>query len=288
MGFSVKTAAGLGLAAALVLTGANAQEVKYVDVEAERKAQAAGQAVAPAQAASDRFALGKAAPQVGQTSAPPVVSTSSASSSDRGALFRQIQQLRQEVMQLNGRVEELSYEVRRLKSDNLERYKDIDRRLSGGAAPAVSSGASTSAPPAAAKSSGGSTTAQAGETQAYRAAYGLVRQQDFAGAVKAFKQFLVDYPAGFYAPNAHYWLGELYLVVTPPDLESSRRAFSLLLDQYPGHSKEPDALFKLGKVHYLKGNPKRGKAYLDRLLRDYGSSNSSAVKLARQFLKDNA
>ena len=74
---------------------------------------------------------------------------------------------------------------------------------------------------------------QPGEGDAYRAAYALVRGQQFDQAMPAFQQFLQDYPDGKYAANAHYWLGELYLVVQPPDLESSRQSFSLLLSQYP-------------------------------------------------------
>ena len=35
-----------------------------------------------------------------------------------------------------------------------------------------------------------------------------------------FKDFLQRYPDGKYAANAHYWLGELYLVMEPPDLEA--------------------------------------------------------------------
>ena len=86
-----------------------------------------------------------------------------------------------------------------------------------------------------------------------------------------------------YAPNAYYWLGELYLVVQPPDLESSRQAFTMLLSQYPDNSKAPDALYKLGKVQCMKGNREKAREYLDQVISRYGSTNSSAVKLAREF-----
>ena len=128
---------------------------------------------------------------------------------------------------------------------------------------------------------------QPGEGEAYRAAYALVRGQQFDGAVKAFQQFLRDYPDGKYAPNAHYWLGELYLVVQPQDLESSRQSFMLLLSQYPDNNKAPDAMYKLGKVYFLKGNRVKAREYLDRVIRDYGSTNSSAAKLARDFIDEN-
>jgi tol-pal system protein YbgF len=126
-----------------------------------------------------------------------------------------------------------------------------------------------------------------GEADAYRAAYSEVRSQQFSDAVVAFRQFLKDYPDGRYAPNAHYWLGELYMVITPQDLEAARQSFALLLEQYPDNSKIPDTLYKLGRVYFQKGNPNKAREYLDRLLREFGDSNSSAVKLAREFINEN-
>jgi tol-pal system protein YbgF len=114
-----------------------------------------------------------------------------------------------------------------------------------------------------------------------------VRSQQFDAAVDAFRQFLRNYPDGKYAANAHYWLGELYLVVQPRDLEASRQAFSLLLSQYPDNAKAPDAMYKLGKVHFEKGNRDKAREYMDRVVTDYGNTSSSAVKLARDFLAEN-
>jgi tol-pal system protein YbgF len=214
-----------------------------------------------------------------------------------GALFIQIQQLQQQLMQLNGRLEEQANELRVLKEQNLQRYVDLDKRISAGAVGGVA--ATTGAVPAAtdddnailsAAPAGGGTApvaAQPGEAEAYRAAYALVQSQQFDQAVQAFQQFQRNYPAGKYAANAYYWLGELYLVVQPQDLESSRQAFTMLLSQYPDNSKAPDALYKLGKVQFMKGNREKAKEYLDQVISRYGSTNSSAVKLSRDFLAEN-
>jgi tol-pal system protein YbgF len=300
-----------------------AQAQDYVDVEAERAAEAAssGTTVAPAAPAdpyrtapapADPYSAQPAktypATSYGLNNAPastsstypaaPAAAGSAAPAGGQGQnlgnLFYQIQQLQQEVMRLNGKVEEQAHELRKLKEQSLERYVNLDKRLSNGgagSAPASSGGSSAG---------GGSTVItgpvgggqsgapeQAGEGEAYRAAYALVRGQQFDQAASAFHQFLRDYPDGKYAANAHYWLGELYLVKQPPDLESSRQSFTLLLNQYPDNSKAPDALYKLGKVQFLKGNREKAKEYLDRVIREYGSTNSSAVKLARDFLAEN-
>ena len=229
-------------------------------------------------------------PQAPQGGYPPAAGPGNASN-----MLLQLQQLQQEVMQLNGKVEEQANELRRLKEQSLERYVDLDKRVS-----AISSGATVAAPVAGSTGSNANSAApigsgagnsevaeQPGEGDAYRAAYALVRSQQFDEAVPAFKQFLQNYPAGRYAPNAHYWLGELYLVIQPADPESARQSFKLLIDQYPDNTKVPDALYKLGRVHFMKGNRDRAREYFDRVISQYGSSDSSAAKLAQDFIDQN-
>ena len=291
-----------------------ARAQSYIDVEAERAAaQRTGSEVA-GEDASAPSSTGSSAPggaygsqpaqsypatSYGLNSAPaaPVSSAPVATGAGGGVgaggqnlgnLFYQIQQLQQEVMRLNGKVEEQANELRKLKEQSLERYVDLDKRLSGAVTttPGPAPSAST-APSGAAAIAGSSAAEQPGEGESYRAAYALVRGQQFGDAITAFQKFLRDYPEGKYAANAHYWLGELFLVVQPQDLESSRQSFTLLLDQYPDNNKAPDAMYKLGKVYFLKGNRERSREYMDRVISEYGSSGSSAVKLARDFIAEN-
>jgi len=304
----------------------------YVDVEAERAARdaAGGSSPAPSSSApsstaptSDPYGVAPA-PQYPTTSygvggspaapaaapaapaptaaAPTAAAPVAAPSGDAGGvgnLFMQVQQLQQEVMRLNGRVEELSHELRQLNEQTLQRYMDLDQRLgSGGGAsrspgngPGVAPTAGGNAPPVAdavpPPRTGAAGAEQPGEKAAYDAAYALVVGQRFNEATGAFREFLQRYPDGRYAANAHYWLGELYLVGDPPDLESSRQSFALLLSQYPDHPKAPDALYKLGKVQFLKGNREKGKEYMDLVISQYSPSNHAVVQLARDFLAQN-
>lgn len=219
-------------------------------------------------------------------------------SSAMGNLVLQVQQLQQEVMRLNGKVEEQANELRTLKDQSLQRYMDLDKRLSGAdgasaSAAAAATGTAAAAPAAPAPArpapdSGGSAAAvQPGEKAAYDAAYSLVAGREFNAAVAAFRQFLIEYPGGRYAPNANYWLGELYLVSEPPDLEAARQAFALLISEYPEHPKVPDALYKLGVVQFMKGNREKAREYLDLVIAQYASSNSAVVKLARDYIAEN-
>jgi len=275
----------------------------YVDVEAERAAAQPGSTTATTDDPyGARPATAYPATSYGASSAPAPIATVAqpqgqaqrGGGQDLSNLFYQLQQLQQEVMMLNGKVEEQAHELRNLKEQSLERYVDLDRRIAGGVAGTASSsvsgsnGGGTTSPAVVTPVSGNSNVAeQAGEGDAYRSAYALVRSQKFNDATSAFKQFLQNYPAGKYAPNAHYWLGELYLVVQPADLESSRQAFMLLLSQYPDNSKAPDAMYKLGKVYFMKGNREKAREYLDRVISQYGATNSSAVKLSRDFIAQN-
>ena len=296
------------------------QAQDYIDVEAER--MGTGSSSAPAATTSTDLAPAAADPYAnpaprdpygaqpaqsypatsyGMGNAPAGAAVTAPGSSPAVApsggqnvanLFLQVQQLQQEVMRLNGMVEEQANELRKLKAQSLERYVDLDKRLSGGVGSAPSGGSSPSSSAGIAPiASGGTMSSGAaelpGESEAYKSAYALVRAQKFDQAVDAFQQFLRSYPDGKYAPNAHYWLGELYLVIQPPDLEASRQSFTLLLSQYPDNPKAPDAMYKLGKVQFLKGNREKAKEYLDRVIREYGNTNSSAVKLARDFLAEN-
>ena len=214
-------------------------------------------------------------------------------STDSRSLALRVQQLEEEIRRLNGLLEEQASLLMRLQDQSLERYVEMDRRLAaiGTVDPsAVIEGdeetdslapddtvPSADVPVAVAE-------VQPGEREAYQSAYGLVRERQFEAAVDAFNTFLASYPFGRFAPNAHYWLGELYLVIEPVDPESARQNFQLLLDQYPNDRKVPDALYKLGRVHALKGNVDRSREYLNKVITDYGSEQHPAAQLAKDFL----
>ncbi|NQX90087.1 MAG: tol-pal system protein YbgF [Halioglobus sp.] len=308
------TACGLVMVAGPLSFSALAQ---YVDLEAERAAAAAA-GRGPAQSvttAADPYGAQPAqaypATSFGANNAPSASTvTPSASSgvglapttsprstqagSELGNMYLQLQQLQQEVMRLNGRVEELTHELNTLRDQSLQRYMDLDKRLGSGQivvgpSAAAQGGATDTAttPSAAAPMNADQGVAPPGEEAAYRASYALVQGRRFEQAITAFKQFLQNYPDGEYAPNAHYWLGELYLVLEPPELESARQSFALLLSQYPQNSKAPDALYKLGKVQFLKGNREKAREYLDLVITRYQGSNDAVVKLAQDFIDQN-
>lgn len=288
----------------------------YIDVEAERATQQQSRAVQtmPAEPSASTVSASDAVqadtpvgaggvvvqpgirPYTGTTTlVVPVEDPSSAKPSmgddnSLGGLVIRIQRLQEEIMRLNGRVEEQADQIRKLQEQGLERYIDLDRRLAQLDTATLGEGSGDSEFEPADKSSGtppatAAPAPEVGEKAAYKNAYELVKERSFDQAVVAFTEFLSSYPLGRYAPNAHYWLGELYLVVTPAEPELARQNFKLLLDQYPDHNKVPDTLYKLGRVHFLKGNREQSRDYLNRVIAEHPSH--PAAQYAQDFINQN-
>ncbi|QGZ31874.1 tol-pal system protein YbgF [Stutzerimonas stutzeri] len=217
----------------------------------------------------------------------------SAPSSAQGMLFVQLQQMQEEIAQLRGMLEVQQNEIQRLKQEGLERYEDLDRRLSG-----ASLGGSTgqNASTAGTGGAGGSVQAPAGapaqesvgsesadperEKLYYDAAFDLIKAKDFDKASQAFSAFLRKYPSSPYAGNAQYWLGEVNLA--KGDLQGAGQAFAKVSQAYPQHNKVPDSLYKLADVEVRLGNRDKANGILRQVIADY--PNSSAAQLAQRQL----
>mgnify|MGYP001176431052 CR=1 FL=1 len=266
----------------------------------------------------------------------PVVDLSSANSTAAkvvtqpnagvGDSYYQSQVLRDEVRELRGMVEQLSYELQRVKQRQMDDYLDIDRRLSAvmsGVAPtdmgeevegqagtviiagqslqpsqSIPIGAAQvtplkpaskplpttvqtipqSAPQKFQAPAVNSEEIEANYTQASNL---LLKQRDIKGAVLAFKQHVVDYPTSPYIANAHYWLGEIYLLQGQDEL--ARQAFTLVVEQHPSHGKALDATFKLGKIYHQLGELERARGLLETAAKGTGG----AANKAQSYLKNN-
>lgn len=231
-----------------------------------------------------------------------------------GALYQQLQTLQQEVSELRGIVEEQRHQLETLKQQSLDRYTDLDNRLSQnpGQAPVQSPGGQpapgTVAPGAAAVdasvapvetapaaagpavatpvAAGGMQTAKPEEYEAYQKAYAKLKGQDFGGAIKSFNSFIATYPGSTLAGNAYYWLGKAYLQ-PPQDAAKAQQAFGKVSGDFPQHTKAPDALYELGKISYSKGDKAKAKSLFQQVIDNYGTSGSTAPQLAKQFLDQN-
>lgn len=208
-----------------------------------------------------------------------------APSSAEGMIFMQLQQMQGEIAQLRGMLEEQQNDIRRLEREALERYQELDGRLSSSQAPAASSSQNSTAAPADAGASAAQAPSEPGdpakEKLYYDAAFDLIKAKDFDKASQAFGAFLRRYPNSQYAGNAQYWLGEVNLA--KGDLQAAGQAFSRVGQAYPDHPKVPDALYKLGDVEQRLGNADRAQGLFAEVVKRY--PGSSAAQLAQRQLR---
>ena len=219
-------------------------------------------------------------------------------------IYQQLQQLQQEIMALRGTVEEQGHQLRQLKQQSLDRYIDMDRRLSGlsGGTAAPASAPTDSVLPSApatapvadgsekltVKASVASENGLTGKPSVdYANAYSLVKSRQYTDAIAAFEAYVEAYPSARYTPNAWYWLGELYVAISPQNLGASAAAFQKLLADYPENGKVPAAMYKLATVYFLQDDKDKAGELLTHVIDRYGNTGNSAVIKAREFLRKN-
>ena len=219
-----------------------------------------------------------------------------------------MQNLQEEVRMLRGLVEELSYDLQQVKQRQLDDYLDLDRRLGlrsnindsavsdrftspvaildseDAQAALVSSGKSAAMDVS--TSPVGVTSDLVDDESLVKADYNaaskkLLKERDIEGAAVALKMHLETYPGSPFAANAHYWLGEIYLL--QGDTEFARQAFTNIVERHADHPKAMDSRFKLGKIYFQLGEVDRAR----NLLEQVAQSPGGAAAKARNFLDKN-
>ncbi|MFT3756717.1 MAG: tol-pal system protein YbgF [Pseudoxanthomonas sp.] len=215
-----------------------------------------------------------------------VLEQQAANNQGNNDLLNQLTQLRGEVAELRGLIEQLQNENEQFKQRSRDQYLDLDGRLNrieGGALPAtppVALPASTGNKPAASTSTekppavhgDAGAVAKAGEERAaYDVAFNALKAGQYVDSAQLFTSFLELYPAGVYAPNALYWLGESYYVTQNYQLAAEQ--FRTLLGRYPTHDKAAGAMLKLGLSEYGLGHVEQAESTLVSVLDKYPGSD---------------
>ncbi len=122
----------------------------------------------------------------------------------------------------------------------------------------------------------------AAEKGIYESAYNLVLNKRYQEAVPALQEFLEQYPKGQYTPNAHYWLGEVYMLQwraekNPDLLNKASTQFTQITNQFPNHQKAMDALLKLGLLENDRGNIEAARKYLTTVKERYPGTSVARV-----------
>lgn len=183
-------------------------------------------------------------------------------------LMQEIQALREEVRNLRGQVEQLGYDVESIRQRQRDLYADIDQRLQALENTTASAG------------EGETGKQDADASDAYMAAFALLRESRYAEARKAFNAFIADHPDSSLVANSVYWLGQVDYVNR--QYEDAITRFSQVVEKYPDSDKAADALLKIGYSRDELGNTEGAREALDAVIRQY--PGSAAATMARQRL----
>lgn len=208
-------------------------------------------------------------------------------------LLNQLSQLRSEVQELRSALEQLQHENQQLQQRNRDQYLDLDgrlNRLEGGelpsppavsgnppATPVAPAPAVPAVPADAPRVHGdpGSLALGANERAAYEAAFETLKAGAYDRSAQAFQAFLEVHPAGVYAPNALYWLGESYYATGNYALAADQ--FRSLIGRYPTHDKAPGSMLKLGLSQFGEGQVRQAQATLEQVQAQYPGTDAARI-----------
>jgi tol-pal system protein YbgF len=157
----------------------------------------------------------------------------------------QLDTMQDEVNELRGSIELHNHQLEKILERQRELYLEIDKRIE-----AVSSQA--------------------------------LKDKQYDLAIPQFQAFITKFPNSSYAPNAHYWLGQL--LFNKQDWSGAGEQFQVLISGYPDSTKRADAIFKLGVVEQKRSNLARAKQLFEQVISEY--PDSSSKKLAETRLSN--
>jgi tol-pal system protein YbgF len=217
--------------------------------------------------------------------------------SQSASLRVQIDDLRNELQVLNGRLEEIEHalsqqtmsveEMGKNRKEELERlnkdFQSVEQRLANLEQYLDLGGTQKSAPP----STKPSLTVpipddkNLDENDLYRLAKQSFDQGDFESARAHFQELIKRYPKSKSADNAQFWIGEIYY--REKWYEKAIVEYQKVIEDYPDGNKVSAALLKQGYAFANIGDKDSARLVLRELIRKHPDSNEA--KFAQRKLK---
>jgi len=119
------------------------------------------------------------------------------------------------------------------------------------------------------------------EESGYRDAYSTYEAKQYILARAKFEKLLELFPRGQFADNARYWIGECHYGLK--DYERAILNFNEVIEKYPQSVKVPNAYLKLGLSFLEMGKKKEAKIALETLIAKFPKSEPAGI--AREKLK---
>jgi len=205
-------------------------------------------------------------------------------------LHTQAENLKEEMGKLRGQIEVLEDENRSLRKQQKDFYLDLDNRLRqiepGSAGTAISdsrvSSPSSEQLAADTKDVKGAVSEKSAvvlqlpdtaQRNHYDAAYALIKNGDYSGAITDFERFLAQYPQSALAPSAAYWVGNAYYALR--DFDKAITAQQRLIETYPGSTKVADGLLNMASSQAETGQKTAARKTLEKLIASYPSTEAA-------------
>ncbi|MBF7687173.1 YbgF trimerization domain-containing protein [Acinetobacter rathckeae] len=221
-------------------------------------------------------------------SLPTTATNNTASTTDNNAapvninwqLMQKSEKLEEEVRRLRGTIEEHENTIQQLKKDLENHYADLDQRLQllqqkvdeqqqtqqpttpPVATPPTTNTANTPPTPTTSKTNSTNQVApnntaenttetkktELTEKEAYTLALEAYKQGGAKKAIAPMQDFIKHYPKSIYTGNAHFWLAEFNLAVTPSNYTAAKKNYEIVAKQYPESDKASRALYQLYSI----------------------------------------
>lgn len=190
---------------------------------------------------------------------------------------RQLDELQTEVNELRGITELHTHQLGQVLERQRELYQELDRRVNE----ALTTSASSVPIAVTTGDNQVSYSTDLTENEAYDRAVNLVlKDKRYEEAIPEFQRFNQKFPHSSYAPNAHYWLGQL--LFNKNELTEAEKEFTIVVNKYNDSSKRSDALLKLAMVAQKQNKKSKATSLYKQLIKEYPSS--TAAQLAKPRL----
>ena len=190
-------------------------------------------------------------------------------------LPQQINDIQLELQQLSGQLQVQEHDIKLLNKQQRTFYQDLDQRIKK-----LGSG-NTAAASATPSKKVASSNNQLQDSNTYKAAFDQLLKRKYGKAETGLKKYLSDYPNGEFVTNAHYWLGEIYLIKKA--YMPSRTEFEYVIANAPKSPRIPDAKFKVGLIQLYQGQRAEARRAFLAVKKAY--PESTAAQLAGIQLK---
>ena len=183
----------------------------------------------------------------------------------------QIEALSSEIRKLRGQNEELAHGLQDAEKREKDFYVDLDTRLRR--FESIDSAAQTgdNSPASAVPADRNDPTL---ENRAFEISYGLLKGGSYANAVKAFQEFLKKYPDSVHVANANYWLGNAQFALK--DYKGALSTYQGLLKVFPSTTKAADVLFNIAGCQQELKLAAAAQKTLKQLATKYPNSEAAA------------